>query len=866
MPNYKYTATLTNTDGVGYETYTTEDVSLSNPITVKATYNPTSKVEVHIYDLYGNRLRSVYDYKGAVQILDSSDGEKTTALYVDPVKDVLNLGYAQGGVKILYNFITPLSSESFFIKELSNDRTELRVRPHDPSFDIQALVSGIQAKLADETLFKDFRLNFLTNDLLIGINIGVLDGDIIIKLYQPLPSQYAEKATFTFAEILSNSIVFEIEAEIIPELPKYVKLRGPNFNLEETQETLPPTEYLSHEQLFNYPVTNNYYKAHTLLSSSQVQLGIDYGNYNEFIHFSSAKERLDNFKYKLGLIETYVSESGVISGITEANPIVTASNTKYDLLVQNIFSKFDEYEKFLYFGSGSASWPKQSGIIYASTSSQGISYYSSQSAVAEDYDNLNPSRLVYTIPEFLREDPNNAPYNLFLDMIGQHFDNLWVYADNITDKFNADNRLDYGVSKDIIADVLKSFGIKLYSSNFSITNLAASFLGEGYVSGSEVINQYISVPDSPLPDKDILSQTYKRIYHNLPYLIKTKGTERGLKALMNCFGIADNTLEIREFGGLLRTQPTQYLLYDTGSDSGLLVQEQEGYIVLNFSPYFGEGSFNQEKIRIDNTGSIASGSVLSRYVSIQTPSDRYTHDGHRLEVSISPTNNINFYLENHLSSSFNIDNYIGDPNYLYSGSYPTLDTFSYDTLSGLDRYNVYDLIRLVKFYDNQLFKMIQDFVPARATTVSGVVIKPHYLDRSKVKSPRVTYQDSSYLSGSIDTAFVTGSDGDAFLSGSTTSHTLQIITPLGIQSLPVTNERPKIDGELSGSYIKVSNGELNRENIYKSKDFKEVQYTTFKFVNPTTEAASIPGPGEISIIVKQDTVTDNGIAPGPTAL
>ena len=51
-----------------------------------------------------------------------------------------------------------------------------------------------------------------------------------------------------------------------------------------------------------------------------------------------------------------------------------------------------------------------------------------------------------------------------------------------------------------------------------------------------------------------LKEIYKRIYHNLPYLLKTKGTRRGLRALINCFGISDTILKIKEYGGNKKDQ------------------------------------------------------------------------------------------------------------------------------------------------------------------------------------------------------------------------------------------------------------------------------------------------------------------------
>ena len=33
-------------------------------------------------------------------------------------------------------------------------------------------------------------------------------------------------------------------------------------------------------------------------------------------------------------------------------------------------------------------------------------------------------------------------------MVGQHYDNIWIYYKDVTQKYNADNRLENGISKD----------------------------------------------------------------------------------------------------------------------------------------------------------------------------------------------------------------------------------------------------------------------------------------------------------------------------------------------------------------------------------------------------------------------------------
>jgi hypothetical protein len=150
-------------------------------------------------------------------------------------------------------------------------------------------------------------------------------------------------------------------------------------------------------------------------------------------------------------------------------------------------------------------------------------------------------------------------------MIGQHYDNIWIYYRDVAQKYNADNRLENGISKDIVADAIRDFGIKLYQNNFSNEDLYTAFLGltpEGGLfpfpnitgslptpSGYEYIDTKISASNDYLPLDDVNKSLYKRIYHNLPYLLQTKGTLPGLRALITSYGIPDTILRIKEYGG-----------------------------------------------------------------------------------------------------------------------------------------------------------------------------------------------------------------------------------------------------------------------------------------------------------------------------
>ena len=116
-------------------------------------------------------------------------------------------------------------------------------------------------------------------------------------------------------------------------------------------------------------------------------------------------------------------------------------------------------------------------LSWLGTTNSSSPFYGGQILSASLYDNDNQNNLYFTIPEYLREDPANDPYQLFIEMVGQHYDNIWIYYKDVTQKYNADNRLENGISKDIVADAIRDFGIKLYQNNFSNEDLYTAFLG-----------------------------------------------------------------------------------------------------------------------------------------------------------------------------------------------------------------------------------------------------------------------------------------------------------------------------------------------------------------------------------------------------
>lgn len=829
--------------------YSSGDEQLINEFVINSSFDQSKNyIELHYYSLDGTLLRSADFYQNLKSPQDSGTANKGTldSVVLGLEDDLRAGGYEYGEVYLVYNFLNDpytdgVRKEPFFIEEIAPDRFEIRLLSRNLGNDkVLSYTNRFKERLAKSDS-SEFKLNLGGNRFLLATNIDTLEykdfTSVVIRLYNPLPEDINVKQILYISEEISDSVGFSAEAEIVPDEIKIPYLKGPNFNSEEGLEKNNPTQYYNIAELFSYPVTNSYYEVRSLFNEKGAEITIDHTDYSDFIHFSSAKERLDNFKYKLDLITLYQSESNARTNATSSAEAYSGSKDYYEGLIGNILSNFDHYDRYLYYESSSFSWPKigSSRPYLPDTGSNGLAWYVTQSISASVYDAENPHQLIHSIPEYLREDPNNEKYLLFIHMIGQHFDNLWIYAKNVTDKYDGDNRLNNGISRDLVENALQNFGIRLYNSNKSTQELFSMFTGETYNTGSEsYVSEIISGSNTIESEDHYRKQVYKRIYHNLPYLLKSKGTERGLRALLSSFGIPS--------------------LYSSGSFSGLTVKQLGGTISGSYN--FAEALYvtsSLGKIRIDNTGSFTTGSTLSKYVSIEKRDSKYSKDFNVVEVGFSPAEYLNNYIiESASNDNFDIDSIIGDPRLAHSGSYVGLQAKAEEYLapvidlanqnSGL-AYNLKDFTRILKFYDNTLFKTIKDFVPARANINTGIIVKPHLLERSKIKQVRGTFENHNEFSASISIGHYTGSSGASFGGNDqySTSYTASLITSGGYATYPgYLHEEPKYNGEFSGSYVEVASGELNDENTFKYDNGITVRYK-YNYVNGDADCLVVWG-------------------------
>jgi len=581
---------ISNTNPTNFinQNYTSKDESLLNSLVIDKEFGqPEDKVEIHIISPNGELLDSIYDFRNYTTRSTIEGSSLYNTIELDPKNDLLSFGYGNGRYDIVYYFYRQLfnSSESnkFYITEISPDRTEIKISNNNVSYNElgQSYLNFITTRNS-RPFYSDFLLNYGDNKTYIGVNIA-LDNintnlpSLYIKLYEPLPPNFKIKDTFWLVESISEPHSFNVNTEFIAEaISDSIPLRGPNLSIELAEKNNITTPYLNLSSLLDPSTSSSYQQLQSWLEEKSIEITVDYNDFSNFIHFSSAQERLENFKYKLNQIQSLQSDINSLEGLNPLTSVgyIAVSKNSLQSRIDSIITTFDGYEYFLYFESGSNSWPKtNSEKPYINDTPTSIpsktwfgstdytsTYYGGKILDANNYDVNNRDYIWNNFPEYIKEDSQNSNLELFVAMMGQHYDYIWTYAKDITDLSVADNRIDHGISKDLVADTLRNFGINLYTNSRNQDDLYLSLLGmdSNYntlpSTGSLIIENYVTSSQYTIPSNDITKETYKRIYHNLPYLLKTKGTRRGLYSLINCFGIPETILKIKEFGGSKKDQ------------------------------------------------------------------------------------------------------------------------------------------------------------------------------------------------------------------------------------------------------------------------------------------------------------------------
>ena len=382
---------------------------------------------------------------------------------------------------------------------------------------------------------------------------------VIYKLYEPLPSDIERLDEVIVVKEMANAIEEDIEIiDFVDTEVGNIVLKSPDIMNVESPIQRKTLDYKNQSEILSEDGTVSTLLRNEFLSQSMdsVELNVDYSKFENFVNFSSIEKRIENFKYKLSQIEVHTAKSASYNGISGSNSDVKLAMSSIDELKNN----FDGFEKYMYFQSSSYvtsslgqffdnAWPKTSGtgkvgddyVLAGTNSATAKTWYSTQVASASLYDNQSLNKLSGILPQHIKFNTDNKTYLDLVDMVGHHFDNIWLYIKSMGDIHDRREKLTEGMSKDLFMNVANSLGWKLTDGK-DTTSLSKYALGKE-VTGSSYSNY------SSQSERDTSREIWSRIINNMPYFLKNKGSIRAIKGLISAYGIPSTILRVKEYGG-----------------------------------------------------------------------------------------------------------------------------------------------------------------------------------------------------------------------------------------------------------------------------------------------------------------------------
>jgi hypothetical protein len=559
-----------------------EDLKLlkKTPPLVPAVSTDETVVEFHTFLPNGAYLTSLYDVDGW-RIESPSANSSAPVISLDLHRDFDKSENPPGTYKVVYNFfrniIGSFDAPKMFISKISTDRTELELTlvDRDSIQDQESLANFVLSYLKTKEILPNVILNFGENKVVDVLNL-ISDGSkfsFFVKLYEGLPTDLDLYFQCWVQEQLLKPFIDTVQhipEEITTQLPS---LKGPNFEVDYDYWTVSETEYKSWNDILSSNVQTSQEILDRYISSSNlpVQLNVDYREFDNFIFYSSAEDRIDNFVYKVELIEQYNNELALLNTFTGS---VSSNKIKITTLRDKTISGFDNFEKWMYYETTASNYytSQQTASItpypkfevtgsdyhiatkegkfklYPSGSTIVDEWYSDLITKAIDYDLKNYNSLNKAIPEHLRESGDNEQFTTFINMVGQHFDIIYLYTDHILKKNLREEHPKDGLSQDLIYEATRNLGWTLTSGTQAkdLWEYAFGISGSGdpIWTGKTTVGKYFTKSH-----EERTKEVWRRIFNNLPYIYKSKGTARGVKALLAAYGIPQTLLTIREFGG-----------------------------------------------------------------------------------------------------------------------------------------------------------------------------------------------------------------------------------------------------------------------------------------------------------------------------
>lgn len=523
-------------------------------------------IESHIYSLNGDYLKSKYYCEYTFD-----DENKSFIFDISSIFNSLQL--YNSAYKACFCFLIDLygnfDTKPLFLQEISPDGTELKlvlkkalIEEENSTYvsDLK-FFRDIAGELKGRSLLNNVVINFGSNYNFNITNIKVDCEDeyvVYIKLLSPISDEINENDTAYISFKILDDVIdsFLLQSPVVEE--GFNKLQGPNFDFDVT-DAHNATIYKSWNNLLSSEInTTNRLISEIVSSSRSIPLNIDYTHFSNFVFYGSAEERIKNFDYKLSLIDHYVSSSRSIEQSSASLiPESLVNIGKDQRNIELIKDTFDGFEKFLYYETGSIFTYDIKGYVkpvpkyvsgsnylnFGRGSSEYYNWYVEMTTSASLYDFDNEDRLYWSQPDHILRDSNNSQYIVFLNMMGEHFDNVYSYVRELTQIHRRDEHHKRGIPNKLLPIYAESLGWNLQDGR-QLSDLWLYKLGRTQSGNTNLTGSLPSVAH-----EDLSYQTWRRIVNNLPLLLKSKGTERSVKTLISIYGIPFTLISVKEYGG-----------------------------------------------------------------------------------------------------------------------------------------------------------------------------------------------------------------------------------------------------------------------------------------------------------------------------
>jgi hypothetical protein len=544
---------------------------------------------------------------------------------IDIYNEFESLGVNLGNYRIVVNFFKNLigsfDDQYLKIEEISPDRTEVKLRLID-STNTSALqqladfAANIQNSNAQTAVglsggfisipfqHRTFLLNFSRNEMVHFVNSVVVGEYLYVKLFNPLPETIEKDFRLWVVEERKQAYIDKVSIIPVTQVRTFNQLAGANWDAVGESNLSTPTEYRNWTQILGSGLQTSQQIIDAYFSGSLqgVKLNIDYTDFNNFVFYSSATERVENFKYKLELLEFYNAQANAIAQLSGS--VATTNASDFESERTAVISGFDNFEKFLYYESSSVFYsnpyphadpivtqltgsyitpaPKTNSTrpyaLAAVTSSEFTNWYSELTDYAIAYDSFNDNSLLKTLPEHIRFNQLNINAATFVNMLGHHYDILYTYVNYMSKIHEREENPKLGMPNELLYSVAKQFGWNLVDGKQG-DELWSYLLGTD-AAGAPITGSN-SVTGTGIPTQELTFTTWRRIVNNIPGLLKSKGTKRSIQALLACYGIPQTLITIKEYGGprINRVPVYEKLNFDYALD---LINNSAGTVTVNY--------------------------------------------------------------------------------------------------------------------------------------------------------------------------------------------------------------------------------------------------------------------------------------------